>query len=111
MFFYYDYILKFIRLRALQHFAALAPAHDTELNEVLGHIDKHSLLPPLLVVQQLAQNPNATLGPIKPYVVRRVARAELRRRDDARTATQLRDEITGVCVCGSERVSTMSSGF
>jgi len=81
-------------LRALQHFTALAPNFETELKEVLGHIDASGLLPPLLVVQQLALNANATLGPIKPYIIRRVARAEQRRRDDERRATQLREETT-----------------
>jgi hypothetical protein len=33
--------------------------------QVLGHIDKIGLVPPLLVVQQLAQNPKSTLAPIK----------------------------------------------
>jgi hypothetical protein len=41
----------------------------TCLEQVLGHIDASGLLPPLLVVQQLALNASATLGPIKPYAV------------------------------------------
>lgn len=93
---------------------------DVASAQVLGHIDAQSLLPPLLVVQMLAQNGAATLGPIKPcvccpvvrcqpasqrshrsYIIRRVAKAEQRRRDDERRATQLRFVACGSVVATS----------
>ncbi|CAK8684034.1 unnamed protein product [Clavelina lepadiformis] len=42
------------------------------ITQVLTHIDKHDLLPPLLVIQLLSRNPSATLAVVKDYILRRI---------------------------------------
>lgn len=83
-------------VRALSYFADRSPECDNELREVVGHIERHNLLPPLMVVQTLARNERATLGAIKAYVMRFVTLAEQRRADDERRATKLREETAAM---------------
>nr|CAB3267620.1 vacuolar protein sorting-associated protein 11 homolog [Phallusia mammillata] len=40
--------------------------------QVLTHIEKHNLLPPLLVIQLLSRNPSTTLSVVKDYILRRI---------------------------------------
>jgi hypothetical protein len=83
-------------VRALSYFADRSPECDNELREVVGHIERHNLLPPLMVVQTLARNERATLGAIKAYVMRFVTLAEQRRADDERRAAKLREETAAM---------------
>jgi len=39
------------------------------LDLISSHIDKHNLLPPMMVIQLLARNANATLGTVKVLCV------------------------------------------
>eukprot|EP00898_Chlorokybus_atmophyticus_P007261 jgi/Chlat1/7536/Chrsp62S00554 len=43
-----------------------------QVKEVLYHIEKDQLLPPLVVLQTLAKNPQLTLAVVKDYVVRKL---------------------------------------
>jgi hypothetical protein len=83
-------------VRALSYFADRSPECDDELREVVTHIERHNLLPPLMVVQTLARNERATLGAIKAYIMRYVTTAEQRRADDERRANKLRDETAAM---------------
>jgi len=42
------------------------------IGQVIKHIDNNNILPPLLVIQMLSNSPNATLGLVKDYLLRRV---------------------------------------
>ncbi len=44
-----------------------------QIAEVLQHIDRRNLLPPLLVVDALARNSTATLSVVKDYITRRLS--------------------------------------
>ena len=56
-------------VQALAYFARKEENCKTQIMEVLSHIDRRNLLPPLLVIQTLAHNSTATLAVVK---VRRV---------------------------------------
>uniref|UniRef100_H2ZAB7 Vacuolar protein sorting-associated protein 11 homolog n=1 Tax=Ciona savignyi TaxID=51511 RepID=H2ZAB7_CIOSA len=62
--------------QALTYFAKQQGHHAT--NETIGsltshpHIEKHNLLPPLLVVQLLSKNSTVTLGVVRDYILRRI---------------------------------------
>jgi vacuolar protein sorting-associated protein 11 len=77
-------------INALSYFSGKnTPQAQARISEVLQHIDKNNLLPPLLVLQILAQDsqsnnkgervnliikPNVTLGVIKDYIIQRFDR-------------------------------------
>ena len=52
-------------VQALSYFAGKEENCRQHITEVLTHIEKHNLLPPLLVVQTLAHNSMATLAVVK----------------------------------------------
>ena len=53
---------------------------------IFVHIDKHNLLPPLLVVQLLSKNSMATLSVIKEFILRRI-------REDGDVAKEYEESI------------------
>ena len=55
-------------------------------------IAKLNLLPPLVVVQTLAQRSSATLGVVRNYVMQRIAREEEVLRENERLVMQYRQE-------------------
>lgn len=56
----------------LTYFAKKKEDCHKQITEVLSNIDRDNLLPPLLAVQILSQNPNTTLGLIKDYITKRL---------------------------------------
>ena len=52
-------------VQALAYFARKEENCKTQIMEVLSHIDRRNLLPPLLVIQTLAHNSTATLAVVK----------------------------------------------
>lgn len=62
------------------------------MKEVLAHIDIHNLLPPLLVIQTLAHNSNATLSVVKDYIVKRLQKEKEEINDDERLIKQYGEE-------------------
>ncbi|XP_078494941.1 vacuolar protein sorting-associated protein 11 homolog [Ciona intestinalis] len=42
------------------------------ITQVLAHIEKHNLVPPLLVIQMLSKNSTVTLGVVRDYILRRI---------------------------------------
>ncbi len=52
-------------VQALAYFASKEENCKSQIVEVLAHIDRRNLLPPLLVVQTLAHNSTATLAVVK----------------------------------------------
>ncbi|CAH1772502.1 unnamed protein product, partial [Owenia fusiformis] len=59
-------------VQALSYFARKQENCKPQIMEVLSHIDKKNLLPPLLVIQTLAHNSTATLAVVKDYIIRRL---------------------------------------
>eukprot|EP01132_Coremiostelium_polycephalum_P001153 gene1153-1462_t len=60
-------------VRVLSYFSINKQDCQNEIVEVLTNIDKDNLIPPLLVIQILAQNKNTTLAVIKDYISRRLS--------------------------------------
>ena len=52
----------------LSYFASRGESCREEIAETLANIDRHNLLPPLLVVQILGQSGSASLSVVKGYV-------------------------------------------
>lgn len=57
-------------IQTLSYFATNGEQCQAEIVEVLQHIDKSNMLPPLLVLQILSQNASTTLSVVKDYIVR-----------------------------------------
>lgn len=57
-------------IQTLSYFAGNGEQCQAEIVEVLQHIDKANMLPPLLVLQILSQNASTTLSVVKDYIVR-----------------------------------------
>ena len=59
-------------IQVLSYFARKQDDCQKEIGEVLQAIDRENLVPPLLVVQILAQKPNAPLSLVKDFISRRL---------------------------------------
>ncbi|CAM6025247.1 unnamed protein product [Sphagnum balticum] len=64
-----------------------------EVKEVLVHIERDNLLPPLIVLQKLAKNPALTLSVVKEYIARQL-QLETRLLDEDRKAIEKYQEET-----------------
>ncbi|EFA75946.1 RING zinc finger-containing protein [Heterostelium album PN500] len=60
-------------VQVLSYFATHQKNCQNEITEVLTNIDRDNLIPPLLVIQILAQNKYTTLQVIKDYISRRLS--------------------------------------
>eukprot|EP00117_Sycon_ciliatum_P023495 scpid32393/ scgid19961/ Vacuolar protein sorting-associated protein 11 homolog len=79
-------------LQALSYFAHTDEECREQIVEVLAHIDKRNLLPPLMVVQTLANNSTATLATVRDYVVKRLQAENELVSSDERLIRQYREE-------------------
>ncbi|XP_074656340.1 vacuolar protein sorting-associated protein 11 homolog [Tubulanus polymorphus] len=79
-------------VQALSYFAKREDNCRTQIMEVLTHIDEQNLLPPLLVVQTLANNSTATLAVIKDYITRRMQLENDQISEDERLIKQYKTE-------------------
>jgi hypothetical protein len=70
--------------------AAQREEQDALLSDVLRHVDKTAAVPPLLVVQLLAENGALPFGLVREFMIKRVAADEERLADDARAVDGLR---------------------
>ncbi|KAK9694802.1 Vacuolar protein sorting-associated protein 11 [Basidiobolus ranarum] len=81
--------------QTLTYFAS-SPAslltNSAELMQVLEHIDKENLLPPLQVVQALSRNSVATVGVVKDYISRRIEAEKKQCEDDSKLIQSYRAE-------------------
>lgn len=77
---------------ALSYFAQKEENCRQQLVDVLTHIDKRNLLPPLLVIQTLAHNSTATLAVVKDYITRRLQAEHDQIEEDERLVRQYREE-------------------
>ncbi|MBN3323224.1 VPS11 protein, partial [Atractosteus spatula] len=78
--------------QALGYFARKEEDCKTYISQVLHHIDRNNLMPPLLVVQTLAHNSSATLSVIKDYLISKLQRESEQIEDDERKIRQYRED-------------------
>lgn len=71
----------------LDYFGEHGENCEDEVREVLLHIERDELLPPLIVLQKLSKNPNLTLAVVKDYVARQLQQ-ETRLIEDDRKAIE-----------------------
>ncbi|ELT88573.1 hypothetical protein CAPTEDRAFT_218778 [Capitella teleta] len=79
-------------VQALSYFAGKEQNSKHYITEVLSHIEKQNLLPPLLVVQTLAHNSTATLGIIREYIIRRLQQETDQISEDERLIQQYEED-------------------
>lgn len=79
-------------IQALSYFAGKEENCKDYMMEVLYHIDRHNLLPPLLVLQTLAHNSTATLSVVKDYIIKRIQQEDEQIAQDERLIRQYREE-------------------
>lgn len=56
----------------LTYFGERGEDCSKEVKEVLVHIERENLMPPLIVLQKLAKNPTLTLSVVKDYIARQI---------------------------------------
>jgi hypothetical protein len=67
-----------------------------QVKEVLAHIEAGSLLPPLVVLQALAQNPQLKLSVVKAYVARTLAAEGAVVDEDRKLIARFQDETAAM---------------
>ncbi|XP_065898178.1 vacuolar protein sorting-associated protein 11 homolog [Dysidea avara] len=78
-------------VQALSYFGS-QPAANKKIEEVLKHIEDTNLLPPLMVVQILAEHDVATLADIKGYISHRLQEENQQIAKDEKMIKQYREE-------------------
>ncbi|XP_046856298.1 vacuolar protein sorting-associated protein 11 homolog [Xenia sp. Carnegie-2017] len=79
-------------VQALSYFASKENDCRKYIMEVLNYIDRHNLLPPLLVLQTLAHSSTATLSVVKDYIIKRLQQEDEQIAEDERLIRQYREE-------------------
>jgi len=79
-------------VQALSYFAGKEEDCKAQISEVLTHIDKRNLLPPLLVIDALARNSTATLSVVKEYIIKRLQQENHTVTEDERRIAQYRED-------------------
>eukprot|EP00004_Rigifila_ramosa_P020754 TRINITY_DN5423_c0_g1_i3.p1 TRINITY_DN5423_c0_g1~~TRINITY_DN5423_c0_g1_i3.p1 ORF type:complete len:536 (-),score=155.32 TRINITY_DN5423_c0_g1_i3:7-1614(-) len=79
-------------VQVLGYFAERAEECHAEIKSILSFIDKDNILPPLLVVQILAQHEKASLAVVKDYISRRLQQEQLAIAEDQRQIRQFKEE-------------------
>jgi len=75
-------------VETLSYFAGKEEDCRDQIKEVLAHIDRRNLLPPLMVVDALARNSTATLAVVKDYITRRLSQENQNIAEDERLIRQ-----------------------
>jgi len=75
----------------LSHFAQQESC-ENEIKQVLYHIDRLNILPPLLVIQVLSSNPRINLGTVKSYITEQLEHSKTLIEEDEKEIEQLRTE-------------------
>ncbi|XP_028664283.1 vacuolar protein sorting-associated protein 11 homolog [Erpetoichthys calabaricus] len=78
--------------QALGYFARKEEDCKEYISAVLQHIDRYSLMPPLLVVQTLAHNSTATLSVIKDYLINKLHQESEQIEEDEQKIRTYREE-------------------
>lgn len=78
-------------VQALSYFASKSDCKE-KIVEVLGHIEADNLMPPLMVVQTLAESTCSTLSDIKPYIVKHLQEVNEQIAKDESSIKQYRED-------------------
>ncbi|XP_062520596.1 vacuolar protein sorting-associated protein 11 homolog [Corticium candelabrum] len=78
-------------VQALSYFAGKEDDCREQIAEVLNHIEKRNLLPPLMVIQTLARNSTCTLAVVKDYVSRCLQRENQQIAEDEQLIKEYRE--------------------
>eukprot|EP00299_Pterocystis_sp_00344_P009327 c3894_g1_i2.p1 GENE.c3894_g1_i2~~c3894_g1_i2.p1 ORF type:complete len:937 (-),score=281.23 c3894_g1_i2:27-2807(-) len=79
-------------MMALQYFATTSTDCNSMIKEVLEHIDRQDLLPPLKVIEILSQNPSISLDIVKDFVLKRLEQDQKVMLEDEKKIASFREE-------------------
>ncbi|KAI6129765.1 hypothetical protein EDD16DRAFT_1543932 [Pisolithus croceorrhizus] len=79
-------------LRFLTATPELVSAHQTDLQEILEHVESEHIMTPLSVVQVLSRNNVASVGLVKGWLMRRIAKGKEEITTDERLISSYRSE-------------------
>jgi hypothetical protein len=82
-------------VQALSFFSSRKECKE-HIAEVLQHVEEGELMPPLMVIQALADSQFATLSDIKPYIVKHLQRENEQIAKDEQSIRQYREETARI---------------
>lgn len=80
----------------LQYFGERGEDCSKEVKEVLIYVEKDNLLPPLIVLQTLAKNPELTLSVVKEYISRQFQQTSQLIEEDRKTIDKYQEETVAM---------------
>ncbi|GAB4859345.1 Vacuolar protein sorting-associated protein 11 [Ancistrocladus abbreviatus] len=80
----------------LKYFGELGEDCSKEVKEVLTYIERDDILPPIIVLQTLSQNPCLTLSVIKDYVARKLEQESKRIEEDRQAIEKYQEETSAM---------------
>lgn len=78
----------------LKYFGELGEDCSKEVKEVLAYIERDDILPPIIVVQTLSQNPCLTLSVIKDYIARKLEQESKLIEEDRRAIEKYQEDTS-----------------
>ncbi|XP_021845729.1 vacuolar protein-sorting-associated protein 11 homolog [Spinacia oleracea] len=80
----------------LQYFGELGEDCSKEVKEVLKYIERDDILPPIVVLQTLSQNPCLTLSVIKDYIARKLEQESKLIEEDRQAVDKYQEDTTAM---------------
>ncbi|KAM7503746.1 hypothetical protein LguiB_002650 [Lonicera macranthoides] len=80
----------------LKYFGELGEDCSAEVKEVLAYIERDDILPPIIVLQTLSQNPCLALSVIKDYIARKLEQESKLIEEDRRAIDQYQEETSAM---------------
>ncbi|XP_020589182.1 vacuolar protein-sorting-associated protein 11 homolog [Phalaenopsis equestris] len=80
----------------LKYFGELGEDCSKEVKEVLAHIEKDDVLPPIVVLQSLSKNPCLTISVVKDYIARKLEQESKLIEDDRKSIEKYQEATTSM---------------
>ncbi|GAB2285198.1 Vacuolar protein sorting-associated protein 11 [Dionaea muscipula] len=80
----------------LKYFGELGEDCSKEVKEVLTYIERDDILPPIIVLQTLSQNPCLTLSVIKDYIARKLEQESKRIEEDRQAIEKYQEDTSAM---------------
>ncbi|GAB2233744.1 hypothetical protein Droror1_Dr00002973 [Drosera rotundifolia] len=80
----------------LKYFGELGEDCSKEVKEVLTYIERNDILPPIIVLQTLSQNPCLTLSVIKDYIARKLEQESKRIEEDRQAIEKYQEDTSAM---------------
>ncbi|CAM6101360.1 unnamed protein product [Calypogeia fissa] len=80
----------------LTYFGERGEDCSKEVKEVLVHIERENLMPPLIVLQKLAKNPTLKLSVVKDYIARQIEQETRHIEEDRRAIDKYQEETAAM---------------